>query len=75
MRMRSGAVHSGVAFTLEEVQGDVNKLKLGRSGGPDDIIAEHLRWGGETLLLWLLGVLNSIVEFEEIPPPPCSNLA
>ena len=50
------------------MQGDVNKLKLGKSGGPDGIIAEHLRWGGETLLLWLLGVFNSIVEFEEIPP-------
>jgi len=27
-----------------------------------------LRWGGETLHLWLLRVLNSIVEMEEIPP-------
>ena len=28
---------------------------------------EHLRWGGETLHLWLQRVLNSIVEMEEIP--------
>ena len=62
-----------VAFTLEEVQGAVNKLKLGKSGGPDGIIAEHLRWGGETLLLWLLGVLTPLWSSKRYPP--CSNLA
>ena len=57
-----------VPFALEEVVNAVMKLKLRKSGGPDGIIAEHLRWGGETLHLWLLRMLNYIVDMEEIPP-------
>ncbi len=57
-----------VPFSLEEVVNAVMKLKLRKSGGPDGIIAEHLRWGGETLHLWLLRMLNSIIKMEEIPP-------
>ena len=51
-----------VPFTLDhEVISAVMKLKLGKSGGPDGIIAEHLRWGGEILHLWVQRVLNSII--------------
>ena len=32
-----------VPFTLDEVINAVMKLKLGKSGGPDGIVAEHLR--------------------------------
>lgn len=46
----------------------MKKLKSGKACGPDGIIAEHLKWGGETLPLWLLGVINSVIEMEEIPP-------
>ena len=46
----------------------MTNLKSKKVAGPDVIVAEHLKWGGETLRLWLLGVINSIVEMEEIPP-------
>ena len=57
-----------VPFTLDEVIIAVMKLKLGKSGGPDGIVAKHLRWGGEILHLWLQRVLNSIIKMEVIPP-------
>ena len=58
-----------VPFTLEEVIGAVMKLKLGKSGGLDGVVAEHLRWGGETLHLWLMRVLNSIIYRNGIDSP------
>ena len=56
-----------VPFTLDEVVRAIKKLKSGRACGPGGISAEHLKWGGESLHLWLLGV-NSITDMEEIPP-------
>ena len=45
-------------FTLEEVVFAVKSLKSAKAGGPDGMVAEHLKWGGESLHLWLTGVLN-----------------
>ena len=47
-----------VPFTLDEVVCAVKKLKPGKP----------LKWGGESLHLWLLGIVNSIVDMEDIPP-------
>jgi len=57
-----------VPFTLEEVECAIKKLKSGKSCGPDGLSAEHLKWGGDSLHLWLLGIVNSIIDLEEIPP-------
>ena len=57
-----------VPFTLEEVECAIKKLKSGKSGGPDVPSAEHLKWGGDSLHLCLLGIVNSIIDLEEIPP-------
>ena len=56
-----------VPFTLDEVVCAVKKLKPGKACGPEGISAEHLKWGGDSLYLWLLGIVNAILEMEEIP--------
>ena len=45
----------------------VRKFKSGKAAGPDGLLAEHLKWGGESVLLLLQGVLNFIVESEAVP--------
>ena len=44
----------------------VSKLKCGKAAGPDGLMAEHLKAGGEVVVIWLLNVLNTIVELEVI---------
>ena len=56
-----------VPFTLNEVVCVVKKLKPGKAYSPEGISAEHLKWGGDSLYLWLLGIVNTILEMEEIP--------
>lgn len=53
-----------VPFCAEEVAAAVKKLKAGKAAGPNGLLAEHLKWGGESVLVWLQGVLNLIVESE-----------
>ena len=45
----------------------VKKLKRKKACGHDGILAEHLIWGGDAVLSWLLTILNCIVELEEVP--------
>ena len=35
--------------------------------GPDGLLGEHLKFGGQALFTWLLKILNCIVELEAIP--------
>ena len=56
-----------VPFTLDEVVCAVKKLKPGKACGPEGVSAEHLKWSGDSLYLWLLGIVNAILEMEEIP--------
>ena len=56
-----------VPFTLEEVDGAVRGLKLGKSGGYDHLQPEHLRHGGKLLIVWLQQVCNTIIENEIVP--------
>ena len=51
-------VFLNVPFTVEEVHHAVNNMKLKKSAGPDEITAEHLKNGGETVAVWLTGVLK-----------------
>ena len=34
---------------------------------PDGLTAEHLKASGETSVIWLMNILNAVVELEEIP--------
>ncbi len=56
-----------IAFTAEEVTKAVSRLQLRKAAGPDGLMAEHLRIGGDTLVIWLMNILNSIVELEAFP--------
>ena len=39
-----------------------------RCGGADGLVAEHLKYGGPKLVLWLKQILNKIIQLEKIPP-------
>ena len=56
-----------VPFSTEEVEHTVNKMKLKKSAGPDNLTAEHLKFGGQAIITWLTEILNSIVDVEQIP--------
>ena len=53
-----------VPFTIEEVGNAVNRMKLIKSA---DLMAEYLKYGGRSIVMWLTGILNSIVEVEQVP--------
>ena len=38
-----------------------------KAAGPDGLMMKHLKAGGEMVVIWLLNVLNIIVELEVIP--------
>ena len=56
-------------FTLEETEGVIKNLimKSGKAGGLDHLQAEHLKFGGNSLVLWVQQVCNAAVELETIP--------
>ena len=54
-------------FTAEEVSRDVSRLKKTKAPGPDGLLAEHLRAGGEAVVIWLRNILNATVELESVP--------
>ena len=54
-------------FTFEEVEGAIHRLKARKAGGADKIQPEHIKFGGQKLVMWLLNIYNSIVELEDIP--------
>ena len=55
------------SFTEIEVAHAVQRMKLRKSAGPDDLVAEHLHYGGRSVIIWLTEILNSILDVEEIP--------
>ncbi len=48
-------------FSAEEVAGAVCRLKVKKAPGPDGLMAEHLKAGGEAVVIWLMKILNAIV--------------
>lgn len=57
-----------VPFMVEEVECTLLKImKMKKASGPDDLITEHLHYGGSTIIVWLTVILNSIIELEQIP--------
>ena len=54
-------------FTVEELEQALRKVKKRKASGPDGLFAEHLKFGGQVLLTWLLKILDSIIELEAIP--------
>ena len=56
-----------VEITEEEVTYAIQRLKLGKAAGHDGISSEHLRFGGQSLVKWLVKVFNSVLTHEQIP--------
>ena len=56
-----------VPFSAVEVTGAVKRLKNRKSPGPDGVMAEHLKAGGESIIIWLMNILNAVVDLEVIP--------
>ena len=56
-----------VLFSAEEVAGAVRKLKGKKAPGQDGLMAEHLKAGGEAVVIWLTRTLNVTIELEVIP--------
>ena len=52
---------------LEEIEGALRTLKLGKSGGIDSLDPEHIYLGWATLSLWLKKNFNRIIVLEQIP--------
>ena len=55
-------------ITSEEIEGALRKMKNRKSGGADGLLAEHLKNGGPTLIVWLKRIFNTIIRLEQIPP-------
>ena len=55
---------------ISEIRLAVKHLKCGKAAGPDGITAEHIKYGGLTVLRWLQKVFNRILSLEDIAPPP-----
>ena len=52
---------------MEEIEGALKTIKLGKSGGVDCLDPEHIYFGGDALKLWLKKIFNRIVSFEKVP--------
>ena len=56
-----------VPFTADEVSRAVARLKKRKAPDPDGLMAEHLKGGGEAVVIWLMKILNATVVLESVP--------
>ena len=61
-------------FIEEEMREVILSLKLNKSASPDGIESEHLRYGGETLILLLICIFSAIILSGYIPQSLCHGL-
>ena len=54
-------------FSVSEVAGVVNKLKLGKAGGLDGSLPEHFKYGGIEVIRILTILFNTVTNEEYIP--------
>ena len=54
-------------ITTEEIKRVVKLLKKGKACGPDNILPEHIIYGGDWLDIWLKKVFNEIIHLERMP--------
>ena len=47
-------------FSAEEVTNTVCKLKGRKAAGPDGLVTQHLKPEGESVVIWLRNILNSL---------------
>ena len=56
-----------VPFSAAEVMTAVRRLKRNKAAGPDGLLAEHFKFAGEHVIIWLRNIMNGIIELEAIP--------
>ena len=56
-----------IGFSTEEVISAVTKMKMKKPVGEDGFTAEHLKYGGNFIIVWLAEILDAIVDSEQIP--------
>ena len=56
-----------VHFSPNEVLNCINSLKTGKSPGPDNLTAEHLKYGGRKLILVLTYFFNLFLRHNYLP--------
>ena len=54
-------------ITTEEIQGAIKLPKKGKACGPDNVLPEHIIYGGDYLEPWLKKIFNEIITFKCIP--------
>ena len=54
-------------FSAEEVSAAVAELKNLKAAEPDGLMAEHLKEGRESVVIWLMNVQKAVVELEVVP--------
>ena len=54
-------------FVTSEVEEAINYLASNKASGPDNIMPEHLKYGGATLIFHLTQLFNLLVEYKYVP--------
>ena len=58
---------TGGPIRIQEVEKEIDSLKLGKSPGWDRVTNEHLRKSGRVLRVTLTWLINNIVHLSEVP--------
>jgi len=61
-------------FTTEEIQEAIKTLKKRKSPGCDNILNEHLIYGGEAAIEGLCVLFNSVLHHERAPSQRAKNV-
>ena len=56
-----------VPLTIEEAEKAIIRLKRRKAPGPDNLMAEHLIEGSQSVVVCLTNILNAIIDLEAIP--------
>ena len=56
-----------VPSTVDKVEKAIKQLKRRKAPGPDNLMAEHLIEGGQSVVICLTNILNTITDLEAIP--------
>ena len=55
-----------VPFSAVGLSGAVNRLKSRKVPGPDCLMAENLKAGGDVVITWLMKILNAVMDLEVV---------
>ena len=51
-------------FSVDEIEAAVSRLKKGKSGSVDNLLPEHLIYGGPALILWLKQIFSAFIHLD-----------